>query len=177
MKQKGFILIVSLIFMAIMSMLAIYMFSGFTMDETLSGNHREKSRSLDAAQTALDYADNWLGQSGNTYTGNWITGTTCTTTSSTPVICSNALTNPTTLPWTSYTGFTPSGMVVNAAGGIGTYAANPNLYIQYLGTTNANPPTAMYQVTATAQGGNTSAAAVVQAVYQVTAASIDLSGG
>ena len=176
MNKKGYILIVSLIFMAIMSMLAIYMFGGFIMDETLSGNHREKSRSLDAALTALDYADNWLAQPGRAYSGNWVTGTTCSGVNSAPVICSNALANPVVLPWPSYTNFTPTGMSISATGGVGTYAASPNYYIQYLGQ-GANPSIALYQVTAAAQGGNATATTVVQAVYQVTATSVDIGGG
>lgn len=170
MKQKGFILVVSLIFMAVMSILAIYMFSGFTMDAVLSGNSREKTRSLDAAQSALDNAALWLGTGVNTYNGaTWVTGTTCGGTSAMPVVCSNPLTTPTTLPWASYTSFTPTPMIGNVAagGGVNTYAANTQYYIQFLGPTNVNPPTAMYQVTATAQGGNATAATVVQAVYAV----------
>ena len=170
MKQKGFILVVSLIFMAVMSILAIYMFSGFTTDAVLSANSREKSRALDATQSALDNAALWLGTGVNTYNGAaWVTGTSCSSASAVPVICSNPLTAPATLPWPSYTSFTPTGMTVNASGGAANiYAANTQYYIQYLGTLPGSVlPTALYQVTATAQGGNATATSVVQAVYQV----------
>ena len=40
MKQNGFILIVSLIFLVIMTMLGIAMFGGVSMDEAMSGNER-----------------------------------------------------------------------------------------------------------------------------------------
>ena len=50
-----------------MTMLALYMFRGFIIDEKLSGNHREKNRSLDAAQAALNAAQAWMSTSGNTY--------------------------------------------------------------------------------------------------------------
>jgi type IV pilus assembly protein PilX len=177
MKQKGFILIVSLIFLVLMTILGISMFGGFTQDEMMSGNHREKVRSIEAAQTALNSSEYWMIQPGNTYDGDWIGpyNTNCTTTSATPVVCPNALATPTTLPWAVGTPYTPAGM--STAGGPNTYAAAPNYYIQFLGTTGTNPPTAMYQVTAAAQGGNATATAVVQAVYQVTAASRDIGGG
>lgn len=169
MKQKGFILVVSLIFMAVMSILAIYMFSGFTTDAVLSANSREKSRSQDAAQSALDNAALWMGTGVNTYNGvSWVTGNACAGASAAPVICSNPLTTPATLPWPAYTSFTPTGMTVNAAGGAANiYAANTQYYIQYLGPAPGGLQAALYQVTATAQGGNATATSVVQAVYQI----------
>ncbi len=169
MKQKGFILVVSLIFMAVMSILAIYMFSGFTTDAVLSANSREKSRAQDAAQSALDNAALWLGSGANTYNGaTWTTGVACGGPNAAAVICSNPLTTPATLPWPSYTTFTPTGMTVNASGGAANiYAANTQYYIQYLGQAPGGTSAALYQVTATAQGGNVTATSVVQAVYLV----------
>ncbi len=173
MKQKGFILVVSLVFMAVMSILAIYMFSGFTTDAILSANSREKSRALDAAQSAVDNAAHWLGTGSNTFNGvTWTTGTACSSASAIPVICSNPLINPASLPWSSYTSFTPAGMTVNASGGAANiYASNTQYYIQYLGPAPGGNSAALYQVTATAQGGNASATSVVQAVYQVETSS------
>lgn len=174
-KQKGFVLIVSLIFLLIMTMLALSMFSGITMDETMSGNFREKARSRDAAQTALNSAENWLSNSSNVYTGNWITSSTgCTGTLASPCI-GVGITSPTNLTnpasWTTFYNYTPSGMSVNAAGGAGTYAGNTQYYIEYLGASPTVQNAALYQVTAAAVGGNTTATTVLQAVYQVTSAS------
>ena len=175
-QQKGFILVVSLIFMAVMSVLAIYMFSGFTTDAMLSANSREKSRSLDAAQSALDYALLWLSTDTNTNIGT-LTGGACTGTGTTPCIftqvlasASNTTANdPST--WTVYTTFTPSvmsGHVVSGGGAANTYNTKPNYYMQYVGTgIGANAGAALYQVTASAQGGNLTATSVVQAVYAV----------
>lgn len=178
MKQKGFILVVSLIFMAIMSILAIYMFSGFTTDAVLSANSREKSRSLDAAQSALDAAALWLGTGINTYNGTWNVGAACTTTNATICVSATALTSPSDpSTWGSYTTFTPSTMagLVSAGGGQGTYAAVTQYYIQYLGPVSGSTTDVMYQVTATAQGGNAAAVSVVQAVYEVSTTSKCLS--
>lgn len=178
MKQKGFILIASLFLLAIITMIGISMFGGFSTDEKMSGNYREKSRSRDAAQTALNAAAYWMSVTGNTYTGSWNTGSNCVATASTPVICSNALASPATpSSWTSYVTYTPSGMNVSASGGapvanVSPYAATPSYYIQFLG--QLSPTSALYRTTAAATGGNAEATSVLQTVYVVTAKSINI---
>ena len=197
MKQKGFVLVLVMIFLVIISLLGASMFSGFIKDQKVAANLREKERASEAAQAAIDAAEYWLEQPSTVYNGSWVTGTDPATgidqcletplspTSSTPVVCATALTSPATLAWvTNSTGF---GLALNNAagavtsvstnGGVDTYASNANVYVQYLGVTNANPPTAMYQVTATAAGGNATAVAVKQAVFEVQALSRDISGG
>ncbi len=178
MKQNGFILIVSLIFLAIISMLGIAMFSGISMDETMSGNQREKSRSLDATQMTLDFVEYWLGQPVNTVLGGSLnSGLLCSSATVQPSICTNALANPATpANWAYSATFVSSAMSVNAAGGLNTYFSNPKYYIQFLGYVSGNTNSAMYQVTAAAQGGNNTATSVVQVVYLVTAKSLDISG-
>lgn len=189
MKQKGFVLIVSLIFVVIMTLLALAMFSGLSTDEMMSGNFREKSRSLDAAQVALNAAEYWMQLPGSTYTGDWVGGASavsCAGVQTTQTVCTYPITNPSNSgtatsislsdpsTWTSYFSPTLSGMSVSASGGAHTYAGATKFYIQYLGNTAANPPTAMYMVTAAAIGGNATATTVVQAVYQITAISRDI---
>ena len=173
MKQKGFILITSLIFLAIMTMIGVSMFGGFSTDAQMSGNYREKSRAREAAQTALNSAADWLSKDKNAYSGAWNTGAACTTTGSTPTICSNALATPITpSSWTSYVTYTPSGMQLNTAGGLKTYASTPNYYIQYLGQKSATE--ALYLTTASAAGGNAASVSVLRTVYSVTFQSGDL---
>ena len=164
MRQNGFTLIVSLIFLVMMTMLGLAMFSGFTLDETMAGNLREKSRAFDAAQTAINSAEYWLAQPGNATIGS-----TCSTALTTPQVCSNALANPTTLPWVN------AGISVTPASGAGSYAANPTYYIQYLGTQASG--NAFYLITAAAQGGNANAVAVLQTVYKISVQSGDLGNG
>ena len=71
---------------------------------------------------------------------------------------------------------TPTGMTVSTTGGVNTYAGNPSYHMQYIGTSSNNPPKAIYKVTATGTGGNTDAVAVVEAVYEIQAKSLDISG-
>ena len=178
MKQNGFILIASLFLLAIMTMIGISMFGGFSTDERMSGNFREKSRAREVAQTALNSAANWMSIAGNTYNGNWVAGATCTAISNTGIVCSNALATPATpSSWTSYVTydpFAPLSVKVNPLGGKGSYAAIPNYYIQYLGQNSAS--SAMYLTTASAVGGNAASTSVLQAVYLVTVKSIDIGG-
>lgn len=176
MKQKGFILIASLFLLVIMTMLGVSMFGGFSTDERMSGNYREKSRAREAAQTALNSAAYWMATGNNTFTGVWNTGASCSAIGSTPAICSNALTAPTTpSSWTSYVTYTPSGMTVNASGGAASiYASAPNYYIQYLG--QMSPTSALYLTTASATGGNAASISVLRTVYVVTVKSIDIGG-
>ena len=95
MKQKGFILIVSLIFLVIMTMLGISMFSGVTLDERMSGNQREKSRSIDAAQLSLNAAEYWLQNSPTVMLGGSLNpGVVCNLSVTQTVPCTNSLTDP-----------------------------------------------------------------------------------
>ena len=185
-NQGGFTLFASLIFLVLLTILGIAMLSGFTQDQLMAGNVREKARALDSAQTLLNSAQSWMAVPGNTYVGGgWITGQDCSSlspitvsnTSINQVICSNAISNPAALPWADFSmASTPTGMTVSATGGVNTYAGNPSYHIQYIGNSSSNPPTAIYKVTATGTGGNGDAVAVVQAVYEVKATSIDITG-
>jgi Tfp pilus assembly protein PilX len=173
-KQNGFVLFVTLVFLLIMTMLALYMFRGFIIDEKLSGNHREKNRSRDAAQAALNAAQMWMSQPGNTYKGNWITSSSpCTAVLASPAVCSAAvpsLTDPTLwISFYNYSTLPTSILNASTSGGAGNYYSVPNYHIQYLGTTGTNPPSALYKVTTSAKGGNDTATTILQAVYLVTA--------
>jgi type IV pilus assembly protein PilX len=176
MKQNGFILIISLIFLVIISMLGIAMFSGVTMDEKMSGNLREKNRSLDAAQTTLNAVQGWLTIRSNIMMGNSVNiGVACTTSTTQPAICSNALTDPTQPDlWPFSATYQPPGMSVSALGGVNTYSANTKYHIRFLGYDDGNPLVGLYQITAAAYGGDSTAISVVRAVYRVEASSSPL---
>lgn len=163
MKQKGFTLIVSLIFLVLMTLIGLTMFKSFTTDQMIAGNLREKSRAFYAAESALNYAKFWLTQPGNA-----TTGTTCSGMSNAPLVCNTALTSPTTLPWTTGINYTPPWMQVNAAGGTGTYAAQPTYYIQYIPAPTSTSMASYYLITAAAQGGNANSVAVLQVVYKIS---------
>lgn len=163
MKQNGFVLISSLIFLVIMTLLGVAMFKGYTMDQMMGGNLREKNRSFDAAQAALHNAEYWLSLPGNASTVT----PTCTGMVSTPRVCGNALSSPATPgSWTAGVNYTPTQIPVNSAGGSGNYAANPTYYIQFLGLDGSGA--SLYLITAAAQGGNTNAVSVVQSAFKLS---------
>ncbi len=185
MNQKGFILIVSLVFLVIMTLLALAMFSGFTQDETISSNQREKSRANDAAQSALNNAESWMNSSSSVaaiLTAN-TSGVACTGTYTlaTMQVCNQPLSAasavlPLQWPSTATVSAVPQSLVFAAGGIANSYAEQPQVYVAYLQNNNTNPPSALIQVTASAQGGNSTATSIVQAVYQVTAASRNIGG-
>lgn len=173
-------LFVVMIFLIVMSMLGISMFGGFIKDQKISGNMREKQRAIEAAQSGLDSVQAWLQLPDKVYEGSWSVGVVCDSSTqygTTPIVCSNALPSPATLPWSSSQTFQPPNMTVVASGGANSYASNVGYYVQYLGQTPKNPPAALYKVTATAQGGNATAAAVVETIFEVTVTARDIGGG
>lgn len=179
-QQKGFVLFVVMIFLIVMSMLGITMFGGFIKDQKMAGNMREKQRAIEAAQANLDMVESWLQTTSNVYEGGWALAVSCDATtlaSATPVICSNALSNPTSLPWSASQTYQPTNtatMSVVAGGGANSYASYPSYYLQEMSHTDS---TAWYKVTSTAQGGNATAATVIETIYEVKCLSCSLGGG
>jgi type IV pilus assembly protein PilX len=180
--KRGFALISALLILLVITMLALSMFRGFGMQEKMAGNTREKQRAFQAAQTALQYGEWWLGA------GNGNTGTTCSGVVDASVlsqmrVCSAALATPTTLPWpirADYLPAAPAAMGISASGGLNStgtdmnYFAKPGLYVSYLGL-NPTGDAALYQVTAFGYGGGANAdgstastSAVVQSTYAIS---------
>ena len=87
-KQRGVVLVTCMIILFVITILALYMFGGFTQDEKISGNTREKARAVDASFSALNQAQFWMAQSGNVYDNGWKTGAECSASSTTPATIS-----------------------------------------------------------------------------------------
>jgi type IV pilus assembly protein PilX len=178
--SRGFILIVGLFFLVILTMLSIAMFRSFGLQERIAGNTRDKQRAFEAAQSALQYGEWWLGQ-GNGSTGAVCAGVTNGNVMTSMRVCSNALATPTTLPWTIRTDYQPPQMAVAAGGGVVSvggdinYQAMPGLYMSYLGLAPSGLAQ-LYQVTAFGYGGNANTTSVVQSTYQIKSAVKDLGG-
>jgi type IV pilus assembly protein PilX len=176
-SQAAFIVFPALIFVLLLILLALFMMRGVSMDEKMSSNTREKSRALEAAQTALSYAEWWLQQPSNATDG---LGNSCSGTSSVPKILPATCTKPTVanvqtssaLPaYTTYTlapstapstGTTP---YISTSGGVNVYYANPTYSIYYVGKDSSGR--LLYSVYALAYGGNQQAVAAVQSLYYV----------
>lgn len=168
--QRGVALIVSLLLLLVVTLLAVGMYRSVGGSEKVAGNLREKQRALHAAVSAQKYAEWWLSMRTTVNSG-----TTCSAVSTTLQVCSNALANPSAVPWVSGTtpvgvSYTPPGMVVpttTESSGPDTYFKAPMLYIYYLGTASGVQG-AVYQIDAVGYGGNSSSLAVVESTFQVS---------
>ena len=171
--QRGVALITGLLLLLVMTLIAVAMFHGFGDQEQIAGNTREKQRALNSAVSAEQYAEWWL------INGAVTPSVTCNTlvTADVGQVCSNALTNYATVPWTisgaqvgvSYTPFAQSQTITgpegsNATPSQGTYYGYPVFYITDLGATNAGH---LYQVDAYGYGGNANTLAEVESTYLV----------
>ncbi len=173
--QRGIALITSLLMLVVMTLLALSMFRSFGLQEKIAGNTREKQRSLQAAESALQYGEWWLNQ------GNGGTGANCTAVYNANTVanmqtCTNVLANPATLPWAARGDYLPPNMTVASGGGVVSsganagdinYYAKPSLYISYLGL-DPTGKSMLYQVTGAGYGGSANGASVVQSTYAIT---------
>lgn len=177
-SQNGIALITSLLILVIMTLLALSMFRSFGLQEKIAGNTREKQRSLQTAESALQYGEWWLSQGAET-----TSGIVCNSVYNANVVgnmqtCANPLLNPTTLPWGARGDYLPPTMTVAAGGGQTpggdiNYVSPPSLYINYLGI-DLSGKSLMYQVTAAGYGGSANGISVVQSIYAVTPKSVGL---
>lgn len=171
-QHSGFVLIASLLILVVLTVIAVAMFRSFGMQERMAGNLREKTRALEAANSALSYAEWWLNQN------NAGTGAACSGAPSpvdTARVCTNQLSSPAVLSnWTKATTYALPSATVSTSGGAGTYYASPKFHIQYLGP-DATKNATVYLITALGYGGNANAVAVVQSTYAFTSIK-DLTG-
>ena len=60
--DRGYTLVVGLLLLVVLTLFAIGMFRSFGLQEKIAANTRDKQRALEAAQSALQYGEWWLGQ-------------------------------------------------------------------------------------------------------------------
>jgi len=182
--QRGFVLIASLLILIIVTLLGISMFRSYGLQEKIAGNLREKERAFQSAQSALQFAEQWLTQKNHATAGTSCVGSASPST--TPKVCSNPLLNPNTIPWTSsgqqlgvtydipQPGSTSGTIKVSTSGGADSYYALPRFYIQNIGPAIGKQGT-LFRITSLGWGGNKNAIAVIQSTYLVSTAVQDLS--
>jgi type IV pilus assembly protein PilX len=175
-RQRGLVLVTSLLMLVLVTILAIGMFRSFGIDEKIAGNMREKQRALNAAETAEEFAESYLSS------GTVLAATTCTgqVNSNVGQVCSSTLQaqgfDPAVLNWPAWVNYIPATMALPTTGQ-GSYYKNPAYYIGFITSTN-NPATgfttSFYQIDAVGYGGSSSTAAVVEATYQISSVSKNL---
>jgi type IV pilus assembly protein PilX len=179
-RQRGLVLVSSLLLLVVITILALAMFRSTGLSEKISGNMRETERALHAAEVAQQYAEWWL--SGTTNAS--LAPITCSTTgnadlTSTQVqICANAITNPVTVPWTSggspvgftyypnSTTATTMSFVATNGSYSNTYYQAPAFYIQYMGV-GADGAGSVFKIDSVGYGGNQLSVAVVESMYEI----------
>jgi type IV pilus assembly protein PilX len=175
-RQRGLVLVTSLLMLVLVTILAIGMFRSFGVDEKIAGNMREKQRALNAAETAEEFAESYLSS------GTVVAASTCTLLVNPPLnqVCSSTMQaqglDPAVVPWAAGVTYIPATMALPTTGA-GNYYKVPAYYIGFITSTN-NPATgfttSFYQIDAVGYGGSMNAAAVVEATYQISSVSKNL---
>lgn len=168
-RERGMALIIGLLLLLVLTVIAVGMFTGFTTEEQIAGNTREKQRSFNSAVSAEQYAE-WLLTSGQAPQT-----TTCAAgpvSSDSPEICYATSPQPnfTSLPWTTYTQYTPfsSTQAIAQTGATqGSYYQAPGFYITDLGS-SASQGGELYQIDAYGYGGTSNSVSIIESTYVVT---------
>jgi type IV pilus assembly protein PilX len=160
--QRGMVLVASLLLLLVVTIMAVSLFRSFGIDEKIAGNTREKQVALAAAETAEQYAEQWLSNTP-------VTAINCTQPLVAPLsqACTNLLPDFTNLPW--YSNGNPAG-VTWQPGGNAQYAQAPAYYISLLGAGTAPDgitPGTVYQIDAAGYGNVPGAKAVVESTFIV----------
>jgi type IV pilus assembly protein PilX len=179
------ILITSLLLLVVVTLLALAMFHGVGLEYRIAGNTMDKQRSLQAAESAQEYGEQWLfANAPEDYGAAVVWGVPCATANfsgaTVPVMCSNSLestlgtSNVGAVPWggaSSSLGvsYNPGGdLTQSSSGGQNTVAQLPVIYISRLGYDLGTANSLDFTVDAWSNGGSTSTVSVVESVYRVT---------
>ncbi len=178
-RERGFILVTGLLFLVVMTLLGLALFRSSGLLDRITTNTRDKQRSFEAAQSAVEYSRWWLETAGGGGSATTCAGNTAATTVSTLHVCSEALSTSLTtiagLAWTDKAFRYPQpGMTVAAGGGMNTagtdvnYSQAPGVYLESLGL-SADGLSTFYQSTAYGYGGDSNTVSVVRATFKRTA--------
>ncbi len=179
-RERGFILVTGLLFLVVMTLLGLALFRSSGLLDRITANTRDKQRSFEAAQSAVQYSAWWL-QSVGAGSATSCSANTASTTVSTLHVCSEALSTSLTtiagMAWADKAFRYPQpGMTVAAGGGMNTagtdvnYSQAPGVYLESLGL-SADGNSTFYQSTAYGYGGDSYTVSVVRATFKRTAKS------
>jgi type IV pilus assembly protein PilX len=177
-RERGMVLVTALLLLIVVTLIALAMFRSVGLDQKMAANLREKQRALNAAESAEQYAEYFLANGGS---GSAPLGTCASVVAvaSAAPICTNPLTSPTSLPWTTGVNYAltlanaPSAMNVTTTPALGSFYYSPEFYIAYVGQTVGGLGK-IYQIDAVAYGASPDTAAVVESTYIVQTSVIDI---
>ena len=189
--QRGFILITGLLFLVVMTLLALAMFRSTGLMDRISANARDKQRSFEAAESALQYAEWWLNNNDPGVTTSACTTLVSGDTVANIHVCSTALQADflTAATWTGGFTYTPPNLTVPATGagtgGLVTsgdttsdviYYKIPGFYVQYLGVSSTKGGN-VYQITAYGYGGDGNTKSIIRSTYRLPSTFASGGGG
>ena len=179
--QRGVVLVSSLLLLLVVTIMALSMFRSFGMQEKIAGNMREKQRALQAAESAQEFAEQWLITNGNATAAPVVCSSQLNANIGQGQICSNKLLPAVVAspPWQIGVTYVPPGMNVAAASAsnANSYSGAPSFYIADAGVSaDPNVPGEIFQIDAVGYGGNGNTAAVVESTYAVYASSSNRGG-
>ena len=173
--QRGFVLVSSLLLLIVVTLLAVGMFRSFGVDEKIAGNTRDKQVAVQAAESAEEFAENWLALNiaNNAAANNGaalndaVPAIACAgfTPSVTPPVCNTELANPSQVPWPAGVNYTlPANTLPN--NGIALTSnpiLQPSFYIWYKGQIGSYGYE--YEIDAVGYGSSPNTVAIVDSLY------------
>jgi len=186
-RSRGMVLITSLLLLVVVTILALAMFHGVGLEYRIAGNNLDKQRSMQAAESAQEYGEQWLmANAPQDYGAAEVWGVPCAASNfsgaTNPVMCSNSLystlSNVGAVPWTLTSGgvsgtlgvsYNPGGALTqSSSGGQNTVSQLPVIYVSRLGYDLGTANSIDFTIDAWAYGGSSSTVSVVESVYRVT---------
>jgi type IV pilus assembly protein PilX len=179
-RERGIVLVASLLLLLVVTIMALSMFRSYGVQEKIAGNLREKQRALQSAEMAEEYAEYWLTQGNNAQGAPVACAALLSANLNQGQICSNVMSSATAaalntwLPSAGAVGVTyvPQNlpntllMTVTTASAAGTYYEPPMFYISYLGTPTVGQGE-VFKIDAAGFGASTDSVAVVESTYVV----------
>jgi type IV pilus assembly protein PilX len=187
-REQGFILVTGLLFLVVMTLVGLALFRSTGLLDRLTTNTRDKQRSFEAAEAAVEYGVWWLQQPGGGTVASCASNSGATVTSAPTSfwVCKEALsTSLSTVAvvdgsssWTNQAfSYNPPNMTVASGGGMSSsnaidinYYKAPGLYLESLGL-SADAKTQYYQITAYGYGGDSNTVTVVRGTFKQSSGS------
>ncbi len=188
-RQRGMVLVSSLLLLLVVTIMALSMFHSFGIQEKIAGKTREKQRALQAATSVHQYAEWWLVNVSNaplavnanlpSNADTVCSGTIVATTTLGGQICTVTLTatgnTPVNVPWNNPpagVAYSPPGMNITGGPVVNTsvpdvYAGQPYFYIADLGLLPSGRGE-VYQIDAYSYGLNANTVAVVESTIAIS---------
>jgi type IV pilus assembly protein PilX len=172
-------MVTGLLFLVVMTLLGLALFRSTGLMDRITANSRDKQRSFEAAQAALEYGAWWLAQPSGGGSGTTCAGNNGTADVSTLHVCTEALSTSLTAiqDYTTWYQnafiYKPPNMVVSPGGGMANatdinYQAYPGLYVEKLGL-STNGKDTFFQITAYGFAGDVNTVSVVRGTFKQTA--------